>query len=174
MMGRGVALVVSVLVVAGCTDDQRAPNEPHPTGSLQPTVTPRPAVSPRPTASPPVPDPSSWPTSSSTVRPPAGRSVLDIVTQVGEQCPHRPPTYDPRCAPVPRPDTGYAVLDADGKVIARGRSGADGHAQQVVSPGRYVVRGEPVTGYQLTPEREVSVELGAAALVPLTYATGIQ
>lgn len=169
MLGWKVALVVCVLGLAGCADDGAVP---EPTATPQVLVTPRTAVSPRPTAS--LPKPTAWPTPSTTVRPPAGRSVLDIVTQIGEQCPHRPVTYDPRCEPVPRPATAYEVLDASGEVIARGRSGTDGHAQQVVSPGRYVVRGEPVSGYQLTPVREVSVELGAAALVPLTYATGIQ
>ncbi|MFC0628137.1 hypothetical protein [Kribbella deserti] len=118
--------------------------------------------------------PTAWPTASTTVRPEPGRAALDIVTQIGEQCPHRPPTYDPRCDPVPRANTSYVVLTTGGEVVANGRTGADGHAVVLVGSGAYVVRGEPVRGFQSAPERGVTVIAGAAVLVPLTYVTGIQ
>ena len=43
-----------------------------------------------------------------------------------------------------------------------------------VGAGTYVVRGEPVAGYQFTRERRVTVDAGANVAVPLTYTTGIQ
>lgn len=82
--------------------------------------------------------------------------------------------YDPRCDPVPRPNTSYTVRSGDGAVVAEGRTGADGHAHVMVDAGTYLVRGELVSGYQSAPERGVAVIVGAAELVPLTYTTGIQ
>jgi hypothetical protein len=108
------------------------------------------------------------------VRPPAGKAALEITTQIGEQCPHRPLTSDPRCDPRPRPDTGFVVRSEAGEVVAEGRSDGDGRAAVFVTAGTYVVRGEPVAGYQFTPERRVTVGVGANVAVPLTYTTGIQ
>ena len=110
----------------------------------------------------------------SAVGPPAGEAALLVTTQIGEQCPHLPLTRDPRCDPKPRPDTAFEVRLATGEVVHEGRSGADGRATVVVRPGAYVVRGEPVAGYQFTPERRVTASAGATVAVPLTYTTGIQ
>ena len=108
------------------------------------------------------------------VRPPAGKAALEITTQIGEQCPHLPLTPDPRCDPQPRADTGFAVRSVAGEVVADGRSDGEGRAVVFVGAGTYVVRGEPVAGYQFTPERRVTVDAGANVAVPLTYTTGIQ
>jgi hypothetical protein len=106
--------------------------------------------------------------------PPAGEAVLQITTQIGEQCPHLPITPDPRCDPKPRPDTAFAVRSEKGDLVREGRSGADGRATVLIDPGIYVVRGEPVAGYQFTPERRVTVSAGTTVAVPLTYTIGIQ
>lgn len=103
-----------------------------------------------------------------------GQGELRIVTQIGEQCPHIPVTPDPRCDPKPLPDTAFEVTTTDGDPVSRGRTGGDGHAAVFVDPGDYVVRGEPVAGYQFTPERKVTVKEGDGVAVPLTYTTGIQ
>jgi hypothetical protein len=105
---------------------------------------------------------------------PGGEAALRVITQIGEQCPHLPLTPDPRCDPRPRPDTAFRVHSAAGELVREDRSGADGRATIAVRAGIYVVRGEPVAGYQFTPERRVTVSAGATALVPLTYTTGIQ
>jgi hypothetical protein len=102
------------------------------------------------------------------------KGALDIVTQLGDQCPQVPKTPDPRCDPKPRPGTSFEVRTADGAVAVTGRSAADGHAMVVLAPGAYVVRGEPVTGYQFTPERRIELTADATVRVPLTYTNGIQ
>jgi hypothetical protein len=134
------------LLLAGCSDEGA--------GSGQPTV--------------------SGTASASAMRPPAGEATLLITTQIGEQCPHLPLTPDPRCDPKPRPDTAFEVRLPTGEIVGEGRSGADGRATVSVRPGAYVVRGEPVAGYQFTPERRVTASAGATVAVPLTYTTGIQ
>lgn len=107
-------------------------------------------------------------------QPPPGQAALAITTQIGEQCPHIPVTPDPRCDPKPRPNTAFEVHAAGGGLVHNGRSGADGRATVFVRPGTYVVRGEPVAGYQFTPERRVTVSGSATVAVPLTYTNGIQ
>ncbi|MCM0675532.1 hypothetical protein NCC78_12640 [Micromonospora phytophila] len=104
----------------------------------------------------------------------SGQGTLRITTQLGEQCPHLPVTPDPRCDPKPRPDTGFEIRSTGDDLVAEGRTGADGRASLAVEPGTYVVRGEPVTGYQFTPERRVTVSGSDAVAVPLTYTNGIQ
>lgn len=59
-------------------------------------------------------------------------------------------------------------------MVTRGRSGADGRAVVPVPAGDYVVRGEPVAGYRITPERRVRVSESESVEVPLTYTNGIQ
>lgn len=99
---------------------------------------------------------------------------LEIVTQLGEQCPQIPHSPNPRCDPLPRPGTGVEVRAVSGAVAATGTSAADGHLTITLVPGSYVVRGEPVAGYQFTPERHVEVFGGETSRVPLTYTNGIQ
>jgi hypothetical protein len=106
--------------------------------------------------------------------PAGGKGALDVVTQLGDQCPQVPKTPDPSCDPKPRPGTSFEVRTADGAVAVTGRSAADGHAIVHLAPGNYVVRGEPVAGYQFTPERRVEVTADATVRVPLTYTNGIQ
>lgn len=172
MVGGLVAMAVCTLALAGCSGTTPAggstPSVPTPAGSGSPSA---PATGP---ITAPTTGPSDWPTPTTTIKPRPGRAALDIVTQIGEQCPHRPPVYDPRCDPVPRPNTSYTVRSGDGAVVAEGRTGADGHAHVMVDAGTYLVRGELVSGYQSAPERGVAVIVGAAELVPLTYTTGIQ
>src|SRR5215218_3723212 len=57
-----------------------------------------------------------------------GQATLQIITELGEQCPHIPVTPDPRCDPKPRPDTGFEVVTASGDVVTKGRTGADARA----------------------------------------------
>jgi hypothetical protein len=150
MMSRlGVTLWVGVTAVCvACTSSQSTPP------SRQATRTPASGV---------------------TVGAPSGTGgVLDVVTQLGDQCPQIPKTPDPRCDPKPRPDTSFEVRAAGGAVAITARSGADGHAIVHLAPGEYVVRGEPVKGYQFTPERHVEVAASATIRVPLTYTNGIQ
>jgi hypothetical protein len=106
--------------------------------------------------------------------PPAGQAGLQITTQLGEQCPHIPVTPDPDCDPKPRPDTGFEVRRADGGVLTRGRTGADGKATVAVPPGAYVVRGEQIPDRLITPQRRVTVSGTELVPVPLTYTNGIQ
>ncbi|NUT31599.1 MAG: hypothetical protein HOV79_00850 [Hamadaea sp.] len=103
-----------------------------------------------------------------------GQSELRIVTQIGEQCPHIPVTPDPRCDPKPLPDTAFKITTPGGDPVTNGRTGGDGRASVFVDPGQYVVRGEPVAGYEFTPERKVTAAGGDGVAVPLTYTTGIQ
>lgn len=112
---------------------------------------------------------------SASAVPRTGQVTLSITTQLGDQCPQVPVTPDPRCDPKPRPNTAYEVRTASGDLVTKGRTDAGGHASVPVDRGSYVVRGEPVAGYQFTPERRISVGDGAAVVaVPLTYTNGIQ
>ncbi|NJP30991.1 hypothetical protein [Micromonospora thermarum] len=103
-----------------------------------------------------------------------GGVILRIVTQLGEQCPHIPATPDPSCDPKPRPDTGFQVRSAAGHLVREGRSGPDGRAEVAVPPGEYVVRGDPVPGWLIAPERRVTVSGSDPVTVPLTWTNGIQ
>jgi len=104
----------------------------------------------------------------------AGQATLQIITQLGEQCPHIPVTPDPRCDPKPRPDTGFEVTTASGDVVTKGRTGSDARATVYVDPGTYVVRGEQISDWRITPQRPVTVSGTETLPVPLTYANGIQ
>ena len=126
------------------------------------------------TGTPPTDGATGSATHSGAVPPPAGRAALVITTQLGDQCPQIPVTPDARCDPKPRPYTAFKVSTAGGDLVADGRSDADGHGRVVVDPGTYVVRGEPVAGYQFTPQRQVVVSGSATVAVPLTYTNGIQ
>lgn len=145
MVGHAVGVVACLLTLAGCDPSAPAGRPTEPVATTGVSITA-----------------------------PGDGATLDIVTQIGDQCPHRPPSPDPRCDPVPRAATWYQVRDAAGTVIAAGRTGVNGHARVEVPAGQYLVRGEPVKGFELTPQRQVSVGTGVTAAVPLTYVIGIQ
>lgn len=150
---RAAALLAALLLSPACS-------------AADPGGAPTPALSGRPGASDP--------TSGQPGPGPAGRGELRIIIQLGDQCPHIPTVPDPSCVPKPRSGTGYAVGTENGGVVTRGRSGADGRAVVPVPAGDYVVRGEPVAGYRITPERRVRVSESESVEVPLTYTNGIQ
>ncbi|WBB69377.1 hypothetical protein [Micromonospora sp. WMMD812] len=161
---RSVMAVVAagLLLAAGC--DAPADNGPRPTGTpgaRTPATIPGGSTPARVAGGDPP----------ATV--PAGRSLLRIITQLGEQCPPAPVSPNPRCDPKPRPGTGFEIRATGRDFVARGSSGPDGRLTVPVDPGTYLVRGEPVPGYRFTPERQVTVDRNAAADVPLTYTNGI-
>lgn len=125
----------------------------------------------------PAPPPTGVTTAGATtagVSPAGATVVLRVVTQLGEQCPHIPATPDPRCDPQPRAHTGFQVRTPSGDLVVQGRSGPDGRAEVAVAPGEYVVRGDPVPGWRIAPERRVTVTGSDPVAVPLTWTNGIQ
>ncbi|MEU8299009.1 hypothetical protein AB0C04_17200 [Micromonospora sp. NPDC048909] len=158
----GVIAVAAVLLAAGCS----APAAPRPdtTSGGGATSGAVPGGGPTSTA------PGGGPTTGEPGR--TAQGVLRITTQLGEQCGHIVVTPDPRCDPKPRPGTGFEIRATTRDFVARGHSGPDGQVTVPVDPGTYLVSGQPVPGYQLTPELRVTVGADATVAVPLTYAHG--
>jgi len=105
----------------------------------------------------------------------AKRSVLVVKVRLGDICPHDTVPPSPECAPQPLAGARLRLLDANGRAVSAGKSGADGKVRLRARAGEYTLAARPVSGVRITPgAQSVTLARGVKRSLVVTYFTGMQ
>jgi hypothetical protein len=100
--------------------------------------------------------------------------VVTATLLAGPVCPVETVPPDPNCAPAPVADREILVVTADGREVARGRSGADGVVRFSIPYGAYLLRAAPFDGFPTAPSDEPITVDATPLEVELGFDTGIR